>query len=47
MPGIAISVLCEFSHFIFIVALQVRDCYYLHFIGDKTKGHIGEWNIWN
>lgn len=40
MPGIAVSTLSELSHFILTITLQVRDCYYFLFTGDKTEGHI-------
>lgn len=42
MPDIAISTLCELSHIIFTITLQVRD-YYFDFIGEETEGHT--WRI--
>lgn len=38
VPGIAVSTSCELSHFILTVTPHMRDCYYLHFTGDKTEG---------
>lgn len=39
VPGIAISTLCELSHFLLTITTQMRDCYYFHFTDDKTEGH--------
>lgn len=44
-PDIAVSALCELSHFILSITLQVRNCSYFHFTGEITEGQT--WGMEN